>query len=113
MSLMSSVLIFQNDGKPRVEKKYYAVLAIILQAVGIFIGGISITIITVIAIVTVIVIVIVIVIVLIIKRLIRFAIVFQLSPGSFALLTIYRVNFAISTVFVAVSVHCTASTCQT
>ena len=35
------IIILQNDGKPRVEKKYYAVLAIILQAVGIFIGGIS------------------------------------------------------------------------
>ena len=30
---------------------------------------------------------------------------FELSSGSFALLTIYRVNFAISTVFVAVSIH--------
>merc|ERR550532_1536515 len=58
----SLAILWQNDGKPRVEKKYYAVLAIILQAVGIFIG-------------------------------------------SFALLTIYRVNFAISTVFVALSSH--------
>merc|ERR1719500_2036535 len=58
----SLAILWQNDGKPRVEKKYYAVLAIILQAVGIFIG-------------------------------------------SFALLTIYRVNFAISTVFVAISSH--------
>ena len=74
------------------EKKYYAVLAIILQAVGIFIGAI------------------IVIVIMIIKRLDRFAyIVFQLSPGSFALLTIYRVNFAISTVFVAVSVHCTAT----
>ena len=39
--ICSNVIILQNDGKPRVEKKYYAVLAIILQAVGIFIGGIS------------------------------------------------------------------------
>merc|ERR1711936_1374221 len=58
----SLAILWQNDGKPRVEKKYYAVLAIILQAVGIFIG-------------------------------------------SFALLTIYRVNFAISTVFVVISSH--------
>ena len=39
--ICSNVIILQNDGKPRVEKKYYAVLAIILQAVGIFIGDIS------------------------------------------------------------------------
>ena len=39
--ICSNIIILQNDGKPRVEKKYYAVLAIILQAVGIFIGGIS------------------------------------------------------------------------
>ena len=39
--ISSYIIILQNDGKPRVEKKYYAVLAIILQAVGIFIGGIS------------------------------------------------------------------------
>ena len=59
------ISLFQNDGKPRVEKKYYAVLAIILQAIGIFIGGVIIIDVVIAIVVIVIIIVVVIIIVLI------------------------------------------------
>jgi len=58
----SLAVLWQNDGKPRVERKFYSYLAIILQGLAIFIG-------------------------------------------TFALVTVYRVSFAISAVFVAVASH--------
>jgi len=58
----SLVILWQNEGKPRINKKYYAVLAIILQGLAIFIA-------------------------------------------TFAMITVYRISFAISAVFVAVTSH--------
>jgi len=55
-------ILWQNEGKPRVEKKYFSVMAIILQGVAIFIA-------------------------------------------TFAMVTIYRLSFAISAVFLVVSIH--------
>jgi len=58
----SMAVLWQNDGKPRIEKKYFSVMAIILQALAVFIG-------------------------------------------TFGMVTIYRVSFAISTAFVVVTTH--------
>ena len=58
----SMAVLWQNDGKPKVEKKYFSVMAIILQALAVFIG-------------------------------------------TFGMVTIYRVSFAISTAFVVVTTH--------
>ena len=55
-------VLWQNEGKPKVEKKYFSVLAIILQGLAIFIA-------------------------------------------TFAMVTIYRLSFAISAVFVVVTTH--------
>ena len=55
-------VLWQNDGKPKVEKKYFSVMAIVLQALAVFIG-------------------------------------------TFGMVTIYRVSFAISTAFVVVTTH--------
>jgi len=55
-------ILWQNEGKPKVEKKFFSVMAIILQGVAIFIA-------------------------------------------TFAMVTIYRLSFAISAVFVVVSIH--------
>jgi glycosylphosphatidylinositol deacylase len=58
----SMAVLWQNQGKPRVEKKYFSVLAIILQVMAVFIG-------------------------------------------TFGMVTLYRVSFAISAVFVIVTTH--------
>ena len=58
----SMAVLWHNQGKPRVEKKYFSVLAIILQVLAVFIG-------------------------------------------TFGMLTLYRVSFAISAVFVIVTTH--------
>ena len=55
-------VLWQNEGKPKVEKKYFSVLAILLQGLAIFIA-------------------------------------------TFAMVTIYRLSFAISAVFVVVTTH--------
>eukprot|EP00092_Neocalanus_flemingeri_P010254 GFUD01011050.1.p1 GENE.GFUD01011050.1~~GFUD01011050.1.p1 ORF type:complete len:1057 (+),score=343.38 GFUD01011050.1:48-3218(+) len=55
-------ILWQNEGKPKVEKKYFSVLAIILQGLAIFIA-------------------------------------------TFAMVTIYRLSFAISAVFVVLTTH--------
>ena len=55
-------VLWQNEGKPKVEKKYFSVLAIILQGLAIFIA-------------------------------------------TFAMVTIYRLSFVISAVFVVVTTH--------
>ena len=55
-------ILWQNEGKPKVEKKYFSAMAIILQGLAIFIG-------------------------------------------TFAMVTVYRLSFAISAVFVVVTTH--------
>ena len=55
-------ILWQNEGKPKVEKKYFSAMAIILQGLAIFIA-------------------------------------------TFAMVTIYRLSFAISAVFVVVTTH--------
>ena len=34
-------VLWQNDGKPRVEKKFYSGMAVVLQATAIFIGALA------------------------------------------------------------------------
>ena len=58
----SMSVLWQNEGKPNVEKKYFSVLSIILQGLAIFIA-------------------------------------------TFAMVTIYRISFAISAAFVVVTIH--------